>query len=1095
MKKSLLSFLAILCYVLFPSTHIWTQDLEQDTLINVFREEAAYYLEHLSQQEIPAYFISFRVSDDVSLKISSDFGAASTNRNHQRLLMTQVRVGSQEQDNYIENSQNNSGNSVGFKVENTTPLPFDNTSLPAIRDAVWQNVYLRYEAALAYYRNTMRQRALVKNSPDSIHSFSANPTEKYYEPPLSPSAYRVDESKWAQWLNEASSVFKANEYLTEGNASLEILYSRNYVVNTEQTAVVQNRMHFRVSFRATVQTPDGMEYPLEESYFAFSEKKLPTKDVLIQTANQLAERLENLRNAPVADVYAGPAIMSGDVSGIFFHELLGHTLEGGRTHRGRDGLEVQLGRSILFDDFRLSFDPTMEYYDGIALSGHYLFDDEGCRGERVTCVDNGVHSNYLMSRKPMKAFNQSNGHGRAALGYDAVARQSNLFVETTHPYTEEQLRQMLREELLRQGKEFGYYFHTASSGWTRMGDKERINSFKVVPREVFRVYADGRPDQLVRGLAIIGTPLAMLTSVKAAGGKASVINRYCGSESGWIPMATVAPMVFLSQIETQGIESELSVRKEIMPRPTTKGEADNQDASQIIFTAMNDEMDRAKSEMKTDETPPAFFIDYILKRESIVKVESSLGSLHEKTANGVKNSISAVVYVGDSMTASTGSTSRNDIVVLPDELNYDNIRLALWRKGTDAYKSAVVVHRNTLEALKLHPIPEREAAVPFWNVMPPVRWQGESALSAPCNPEELRRLTDELSVIFREYPELSGSAVGVKQTLTDSYRLTSEGQQLLLPEKYLQVYARADVATLAGKKQTRHWCYTVTDWKDLPSQEILASEIRTFAQTMVEQGRAKGIEDDYTGPVMFEGQVASEMVTDYLWTYFHTNRNFAYNTYGSSYKKLGTTVIDKKISVCQLAGTSSYEGKKLVGYVERDADGVEPLSLSLVEKGVLKNQLAGRKPSLGQRHSTGNERMPYLQCERGILRMTSTKTMSPVTMRKKLLREAKKAGLKYAYIIKSSYTDAEMILRVDVQTGKEELVSAYVWPRPTQEEMTDILCVSNKETAYPILTTFSNSTERSFIMPEAIVLRKMHLELIPLTREPDANMVLFKLKH
>ena len=81
---------------------------------------------------------------------------------------------------------------------------------------------------------------------------------------------------------------------------------------------------------------------------------------------------------------------------------------------------------------------------------------------------------------------------------------------------------MLIEEAKKQGKEYGYYFRTVTSGFTFTGEGGSLNSFNVTPLEVYRVYADGRPDQLVRGVDMIGTPLSMFSNIVAAGNQPAV---------------------------------------------------------------------------------------------------------------------------------------------------------------------------------------------------------------------------------------------------------------------------------------------------------------------------------------------------------------------------------------------------------------------------------------------------------------------------------------------------------------------------------------------------------------------------------------------
>ena len=73
----------------------------------------------------------------------------------------------------------------------------------------------------------------------------------------------------------------------------------------------------------------------------------------------------------------------------------------------------------------------------------------------------------------------------------------------------------------------------------------------MIPVIVYRVYADGRPDELVRGADIVGTPLASFSKILATSDKQEVFNGYCGAESGSVPVSAVSPAILVSEIEIE----------------------------------------------------------------------------------------------------------------------------------------------------------------------------------------------------------------------------------------------------------------------------------------------------------------------------------------------------------------------------------------------------------------------------------------------------------------------------------------------------------------------------------------------------------------
>ena len=124
---------------------------------------------------------------------------------------------------------------------------------------------------------------------------------------------------------------------------------------------------------------------------------------------------------------------------------------------------------------------------------------------------------------------------------------------------------MLIKECKKQGKAYGYLFRDVMGGFTNTA-RYMPNAFNIFPTEVYRIYTDGRPDELVRGVDLIGTPLAMFSEIAAAGNKPGVFHGFCGAESGSVPVSAIAPALLVKKIETQKkMKSQLD--ETILPRP------------------------------------------------------------------------------------------------------------------------------------------------------------------------------------------------------------------------------------------------------------------------------------------------------------------------------------------------------------------------------------------------------------------------------------------------------------------------------------------------------------------------------------------------
>jgi predicted Zn-dependent protease len=155
-----------------------------------------------------------------------------------------------------------------------------------------------------------------------------------------------------------------------------------------------------------------------------------------------------------------------------------------------------------------------------------------------------------------------------------TGRQGNLIVSSTKMVSDKELRKMLIDEAKKQGKPYGLYFEDISSGFA-VTTRRSPQAFQVIPLVVYRVYVDGRPDELVRGVSIVGTPQAALNRILATDNKQQIFNGVCGAESGSIPVSAVAPAMLVSEIETQR-QAQGNARPPILPPPG----ADNTDGKE-----------------------------------------------------------------------------------------------------------------------------------------------------------------------------------------------------------------------------------------------------------------------------------------------------------------------------------------------------------------------------------------------------------------------------------------------------------------------------------------------------------------------------------
>jgi len=567
MKRFIAVIRALVCIsLLIPAAT--AQKTTPGPVLQALDEELKRAFDVLKQKGNPApYFIGYSVSEMESVDIDASLGALrSSQTSLTRLLDIDVRVGDYQLDN-THQIRGQRGTTSGPSFSYPVLMPVDN-DIDALKSVVWLETDEKYKAAVERFIQVKANRTIKVEEEDTSADLSR---ESKQTAVLAPANLDLDIPTWQKKVQDFSALFNKYPEIYEGSVGISSSATNDYLANTEGTSVQHGIASIRLSIYARTKADDGMELYRFESFDAHSADHLPGDATIRQTIETMVRDLKALRAAPVIEPYTGPAILSGRASGVFFHEIFGHRIEGHRQKSETEGqtFTKKINQPVLPDFISVIDDPTMERIAGTDLNGHYAFDDDGVPAQRVTVVDKGILKNFLMSRSPVSGFENSNGHGRKAPGFRTVGRQGNLIVQATNTVSDAKMRVMLIEEAKKQGKPFGLLFKDISGGFTLTG-RSSPQSFQVTPIMVYRIYVDGRPDELVRGVDLIGTPLTSFSQIVAAGDTPEVFNGFCGAESGYVPVAAVSPSILTAQIEVQK-KAKSSDRPPILPPPPFKG--------------------------------------------------------------------------------------------------------------------------------------------------------------------------------------------------------------------------------------------------------------------------------------------------------------------------------------------------------------------------------------------------------------------------------------------------------------------------------------------------------------------------------------------
>jgi predicted Zn-dependent protease len=554
------------CLFAAAAAPAWTPDAKdpRQKLLGAMAEELsrAHQSLQLRGHDAP-YFLSYAVRGIDTEEVGAKYGAVFLDHaRHDRRLQVDVRVGSYAFDNTGQQELFDfEGSDSGYASGREAPLDDDPT---ALRNALWLLTDENYKKSLSAYLKKKGKEVYRPDDPDAPASFSRE------EPHVSidaPAAHPFDKDAWKREAREQTARLRGHPELFDSQLRVSSDHESRQFASTEGTRLVTEHVIYGLHVQAWARAPDGMLLENSRDYYGSREAELPRGAELSARIDEMVTELLALRDAPVLDPYTGPALLAPEAAGVLFHEAVGHRLEGERQNDDKDGhtFKGQVGKPILPFFLTILDDPTARGLNGVSLSGYYRFDDQGVPGQRAVLVEKGVLKSFLLSRAPVSGFAHSNGHGRSAPGREPVARMSNLIVESSKKLPADKLKEALIAEAKRQEKPFGLLIRDVTGGNTDTSGYA-YQAFKGQPRLVYKVDAKTGAETLVRGVEIVGTPLLSINKIIATGDDPRVFNGYCGAESGFVPVSTVAPTVLVTEIELQRTRKD-SGRPPVLPSP------------------------------------------------------------------------------------------------------------------------------------------------------------------------------------------------------------------------------------------------------------------------------------------------------------------------------------------------------------------------------------------------------------------------------------------------------------------------------------------------------------------------------------------------
>jgi hypothetical protein len=429
-------------------------------------------------------------------------------------------------------------------------------------------------------------------------------------------------------------------------------------------------------------------------------------------------------------------------------------------------------------------------------------------------------------------------------------------------------------------------------------------------------------------------------------------------------------------------------------------------AADPLFQAMRDEIARSRTLSLANLEAP-YFIQFMIDEQESFSVSANLGGLLSRHTERFR-SPDVLVRVGDykfdngNFAGGGFGGSRYDLERFPLEDSYPLLRRYFWLMADSSYKSAVesiarkrAAMRNMQQNEQLNDFAH---AAPVKSVRPIKR--------LVLDEEQWAGRVRALSAIFTHYPDVKNSGVELDASEGGLELVNSEGTEIREPESVVVLRARAVSQAPDGMTLRDAVTFHAFDVAHLPGDAELRRAIAEMAENVVALAKApKG--EDYSGPVLFEGQAGAQVFAEVLGRNLALTRR-AVSDGGAQNSELdgrmGARVLPDTFDVVDDPTQKEWRGRPLFGSYTVDREGVAPLPLRLIEKGVLKNYLLTRQPVRGYEGSNGRARLPgnYGASSAGIgnLFVSTSDPVPAAELRKKLIELCRTRNKPYGIIVR-----------------------------------------------------------------------------------------------
>jgi TldD protein len=467
-----------------------------------------------------------------------------------------------------------------------------------------------------------------------------------------------------------------------------------------------------------------------------------------------------------------------------------------------------------------------------------------------------------------------------------------------------------------------------------------------------------------------------------------------------------------------------------------------------VLQAMRAELERSKTELKLEGMAAPYYIDYRVTDMDTHAAEAMFGAVRTEVRVRFRF-LRVVVRVGDYKQDSFFGQGQGQLDFMPLDNDVVALRHQIWLATDNAYKAAAESLTAKQAKLKQYTV---DQPVDDFAHADPVVFIGPLA-KLDFDPRPWNKMLQDASALYKNDPQIESADAALNFAAVNRYFVNSEGAVVRTGQNIYELRIAASTQAADGMRLDRSHAYSVTDMKELPSEETMLADTTKMFGTLRELRDAPIADEEYRGPVLFSADAASTVFSDLIGENIlglRPDLGQPARTKGAFAASYKSRVLPDFLSVVDDPTLASVDGRSLMGKYDVDDEGVKAVPVSVIENGKLVNYLMGREPIRDFPASNGHGRargpQNYPGPSLGNMIVKSSETSSPEELRKKLIELCQQRDLPYGYYVETlgPQRTPRLLYKVWVKDGHEELVRGAVFgDLDTRTLRTDLIAAGN----------------------------------------------------